>query len=197
MSMATRIPPALPITTSGPGWGWAAYLLPYLEQGAVYSQINFSVGVGVGVNVQVSQTQLPIYQCPSDGTQQNVPLYDSNFTNPIATVAHGNYIGCNGWVECFSNAGGNYMPSSDGGAAEDGDGGNTGTGYTGNGLFYRNSKNKIANVTDGLSNTIIVGERCSRPFPDHLDRRRHRRTLPRLDGDHTLDFPLHAPLFCL
>src|SRR5947207_12368212 len=25
----------------GPGWGWASYLLPYVEQGSVYKQINF------------------------------------------------------------------------------------------------------------------------------------------------------------
>ncbi len=149
----------------GPGWGWASFLLPYVEQNSVYGKINFSQPVGSGVNAQVSQTQLAVYQCPSDGNQQNVTIYDSSFSNPIATVAHGNYVGCNGWVECFGNAGGNYQASSDGGAAEDGDGGRTGTGLAGDGLFYRNSKNTIANVTDGLSNTIIVGERCSAHSP--------------------------------
>src|SRR5271167_3817127 len=149
----------------GPGWGWASFLLPYLEQGNVYSQINFNVGVGIGANVQVSQTQIAVYQCPSDGYQQNVPIYDSSFSKPIATVAHGNYVGCNGWVECFGNAGGYYQPSSDGGAAEDGDGALTGTGWLGTGLFYRNSQIKIAQVTDGLSNTIVIGERCAAHSP--------------------------------
>ena len=158
-------PSSTPDNDVGPGWGWASFLLPYLDQGNLYSQINFKVGVGVGVNVQVSQTQLAVFQCPSDGIQQNVPIYDSSFTNPIATVAHGNYVGCNGWVECFGNAGGNYQPSSDGGAAQDGDGAQTGTGWAGNGLFYRNSQIKIAHVTDGLSNTIVVGERCAAHSP--------------------------------
>ncbi len=106
---------------------------------------------------------LTVFQCPSDPYQQVFPVYDSSFTNPIATVAHGNYVGCNGWVECFGNAGGNYQPGSDGGAAEDGDAG--GTGLAGDGLFYRNSHNRIANITDGLSNTIIVGERCGSHSP--------------------------------
>src|SRR3974390_461151 len=26
----------------GPGWGWGAFLLPYLEQGNLYSQIDFT-----------------------------------------------------------------------------------------------------------------------------------------------------------
>jgi prepilin-type N-terminal cleavage/methylation domain-containing protein/prepilin-type processing-associated H-X9-DG protein len=158
-------PASTPDNDVGPGWGWASIILPYMDQGNLYSQINFNVGVGIGVNVQVCQTQLAIFQCPSDGIQQLVPIYDSTFTNPIATVAHGNYIGCNGWVECFGNAGGGYTPSSDGGAAEDGDGANTGTGWAGTGLFYRNSQIKMVQVSDGLSNTVIVGERCAAHSP--------------------------------
>ncbi len=158
-------PASTPDNDVGPGWGWASFLLPYLEQNSVYTQINFNVAVGTGVNTQISQQPLAIYQCPSDSNQQLVPIYDSSLTNPIATVAHGNYIGCNGWVECFPNAGGGYQPSNDGGAGEDGDGSQTGTGSAGDGLFYRNSHNTFANVTDGLSNTIFVGERCSAHSP--------------------------------
>src|ERR1700689_3836689 len=73
-------PSSTPDNDVGPGWGWAAYLLPYLEQGDLFNQINFNVGVGVGVNTQVSMTQLAVYQCPSDNIQQNVPIYDSSFT---------------------------------------------------------------------------------------------------------------------
>ena len=158
-------PASTPDNDMGPGWGWAAYILPYLEQNNVFSQIDFTVGVGTGSNTAVSMIPLTCYQCPSDSNQQPVILYDSSFTNPIATVAHGNYIGCNGWVECFGNAGGYYLPSSDGGGAEDGDGASTGTGYSGDGLFYRNSKNNFESVTDGTSNTIFVGERCAAHSP--------------------------------
>src|SRR5580658_4518735 len=62
-------PASTPDNDVGPGWGWASFLLPYLEQGSVYNQINFNVGVGVGVNAQVSQTQLAVFQCPSDNNQ--------------------------------------------------------------------------------------------------------------------------------
>jgi prepilin-type N-terminal cleavage/methylation domain-containing protein/prepilin-type processing-associated H-X9-DG protein len=152
-------PNSTPDSDVGPGWGWAAFLLPYLEQGNVYNQINFSQGVGVGNNATVSQLSLSVFQCPSDPFQGPVPVYDSNFTSPIATVAHGNYVGCNGWVECFSGAGGNPQPGS-------GADGLSGTfGRAGVGLFYRNSHNNMLSVTDGLSNTIIVGERSSNHAP--------------------------------
>ena len=39
------------------------------------------------------------------------------------------------------------------------------SGPAGIGMFYRNSHNRIATVTDGLSNTIFVGERCGTHSP--------------------------------
>ena len=152
-------PASTPDNDVGPGWGWASFLLPYLEQSNVYRQINFNQGVGIGVNAQISQQSLTIYQCPSDTYQQAFPVYDSSFTNPIAVVAHGNYVGCNGWEECFNGASGNPQP----GVGADGLAGLYGA--AGRGLFYRNSRTRIAEVTDGLSNTIFVGERSGDHAP--------------------------------
>jgi prepilin-type N-terminal cleavage/methylation domain-containing protein/prepilin-type processing-associated H-X9-DG protein len=143
----------------GPGWGWASSILPFIEQKGVSDQIDFNVTVGTGVNVQISQLPLKIYKCPSDLTLAPFPVYDSTFTNPIATLAHSNYVGCSGWVECFNGAGGNYQ----GGAGADGLSGPLGE--AGRGLFYRNSRSRFADVSDGLSNTIFVGERSSNHSP--------------------------------
>ncbi len=155
-----------PDNDMGPGWGWAAYLLPFVEEENTYAQINFNVPVGTGTNTTVSQQAIVAYQCPTDPLQQSFGLYESSFGAIIATVAHSNYVGCNGWVECFGNAGGNYQPAKDPGQLhEDGDGLGSGTGMAGNGLFYRNSKNNTGKVTDGLSKTIIVGERSSDHSP--------------------------------
>jgi prepilin-type N-terminal cleavage/methylation domain-containing protein/prepilin-type processing-associated H-X9-DG protein len=152
-------PNSTPDNDLGPGWGWASLLLPNLEQNNLYKQINFSQTVGMGVNAQVSTQTLAIYLCPSDPYSQPVPIYDSNLTNPIALVARGNYIGCNGWEECFNGAGGNPQP----GPGADGLGGLYG--QAGRGAFYRNSRTRIASVTDGLSNTIFVGERSGNHSP--------------------------------
>jgi prepilin-type N-terminal cleavage/methylation domain-containing protein/prepilin-type processing-associated H-X9-DG protein len=152
-------PSSTPDNDVGPGWGWAAFLLPYIEQDNLYARINFGQPVGTGVNTQVSLQPLTIYQCPSDPYQQAFPVYNSAFTTPIATLAHGNYVGNNGWVEVFNNAGGGYQ----GGVGNDGLPGVVGAG--GNGPFYRNSRSKIADVTDGLSNTIFVGERSGNHSP--------------------------------
>jgi prepilin-type N-terminal cleavage/methylation domain-containing protein len=156
----------------GPGWGWAAQLLPYVEQEPLYNSINFNLGIRSASNSTAVLTSLSVYQCPSDPYQQPCVLYDSTFSNPIATVAHANYVATCGWEECFVNAGGNPQPFySNPNDANDQDGDPTdgiyGSGISctfgkaGVGLFYRNSGNRIANVTDGMSNTDIIGERVS------------------------------------
>lgn len=150
-----------PDTDVGPGWGWGAFLLPYLEQGNVHSQINFTQGISVGNNATVAQMPLPFYQCPTDPYQDPIAIYDSTLTAPIATVAHSNYVGCNGWEECYWNAGGAGVGTGGQGA----DGLIGGAGQEGDGLFYRNSRYTAANVTDGLSGTIFVGERSGDHSP--------------------------------
>lgn len=152
-------PNSTPDNDVGPGWGWASFLLPFLEQDLVYRQINFSQGIATGSNAKAAQVALSIYQCPSDPYQQSFPVYDSSFAKPIAQVANGNYVGCNGWEECFSGAGGTPQDAS----GADGPAGSFGVASTG--IFYRNSRNRIATVTDGLSNTIFVGERSSNHSP--------------------------------
>jgi prepilin-type N-terminal cleavage/methylation domain-containing protein/prepilin-type processing-associated H-X9-DG protein len=143
----------------GPGWGWSSYLLPHLEQDNVYRQINFNQKVGTGVNAAISQQPLTVFQCPADPNQQAFGVYDSGFSNPIATVAHSNYMGCNGWEECFNGAGGNPQP----GSGSDGLSGKFG--QAGVGIFWRNSKTTFASVTDGTSSTIFAGERSGDHAP--------------------------------
>jgi prepilin-type N-terminal cleavage/methylation domain-containing protein/prepilin-type processing-associated H-X9-DG protein len=152
-------PNSTPDNDMGPGWGWAAFLLPYIEQDNIYRQINFNQPVGSGINAAISQMPLAIHQCPSDPYQQPFPVYGSSFSAPIAVVARGNYVGCSGWEECFNGAGGNPQP----GPGADGLSGHYGP--AGRGVFYRNSRTRIADVTDGTSNTIFVGERSGNHSP--------------------------------
>jgi len=43
-----------------------AMLLPYLDQAALYNQINFSVVTDAGVNANLSNKAIPAFLCPSD-----------------------------------------------------------------------------------------------------------------------------------
>ena len=109
-------PASTPDNDVGPGWGWASFILPYVEQGNRLQPDQFQPGGGDrkqrgGLPDASDDLPVSLGSLPAD-----LHRFDSSFTNAVATVAHGNYVGCNGWVECFSNAGGNYQPSSDGGA---------------------------------------------------------------------------------
>ncbi len=164
----------------GPGWGWAALALPFLEQQTVYNAANFSLDIRSPSNGTAVLTNLEVFLCPSDGyNPEPCILYDSTFSTPIITVAHSNYAGVCGWEECFMNAGGNpqpfYINNNDpndspitAGDPTDGiygSGITCGFGAAGIGMFYRNSNTRDATITDGLSNTLAIGERCTAHSP--------------------------------
>jgi prepilin-type N-terminal cleavage/methylation domain-containing protein/prepilin-type processing-associated H-X9-DG protein len=151
-----------PADDKGPGWGWAALLLPYLEQEVVFRQIHFDKDITDPVNAAIRVTSLPVFQCPSDPAQltftvdvlndptpdYSTPLKDVK-GNPVQ-VAHSNYVGIFGNPEITLDPGflldaPDYPERS----------------IAHRGMFYRNSKVRIADVTDGTSNTLFVGERSS------------------------------------
>jgi prepilin-type N-terminal cleavage/methylation domain-containing protein/prepilin-type processing-associated H-X9-DG protein len=117
----------------GPGWGWGAYLLDELEQGNLKRQINFALDIGDNANAVPRVESLPIFLCPSDSPPLTfVP------GNATASLAAANYVGVFGSEPITTDE-------------SDGDG-----------IFYRNSNTRILSITDGTSNTLMVGERSSR-----------------------------------
>ena len=121
-------------------YGWGAMVLPFVEQAALYDQLkgetnnfaanrSWSCDGGMTARDVVRQV-LTAFVCPSDAK------------GPISTTANAsgncaaksNYIGV---------AGGNW-----GSACNNADG-----------MFYGNSDTRMRDVTDGTSNTLMVGER--------------------------------------
>lgn len=134
--------------SNGPGWGWAAYLLPFVEQDNLHRQIDFRVALTDSRHAGVRTTSVALYRCPSDPRSE--PIENADFVNPGALVgplARGNYVGCYGNTPFLGESAAvlsNHL---------------TINGISGRGVFYRNSRTRIADITDGLSNTFLVGER--------------------------------------
>jgi prepilin-type N-terminal cleavage/methylation domain-containing protein/prepilin-type processing-associated H-X9-DG protein len=145
-----------PVTfdNDGPGWGWAASSLNQLEGKPIYNSINFVLGIEFPANQTARLTVLNSFLCPSDGRRQDIfTVVDATTSSTtagaaICDVASSNYVGSVG----------NGDPSSLYPYIIDDDNGPPGR-DNGNGLFFRNRSVKIAQITDGTSQTFAVGER--------------------------------------
>lgn len=129
------------------GWGWCSEILPQLEQNELFSKIRRDLPINDPLNQQVRETPLPILLCPSDGVKSTFTIYgglgDVEFGNmdagtPLFEVGRTNYVGVFGTDEIED------APAN------------------GNGTFFFGSKLTLADLHDGLSSTLIVGERQSR-----------------------------------
>ena len=118
---------------TAPGWGWAALLLPYLEQDNLYRQLNVNLPVPKSAAIQ---TVVPVYLCPSDLVPASAFAVPNAFGTTVCWAAPCSYAACVGGDESDT-----FGPS-------------------GLGIFYRNSRTRLSDVTDGSSNTIAVGERA-------------------------------------
>jgi prepilin-type N-terminal cleavage/methylation domain-containing protein len=128
-------------TDNPPGWAWGAMLLPYLDQESLY--VNAGVGMqafGNGTNPAPpnswTQTEVPVFRCPSDSGPALNPAFLSHATS--------NYVAVGGIstvpVGTFS------LPPDEFTFQDPG------------GVLFPNSKIKMMDITDGLSNTLAVGE---------------------------------------
>ena len=124
-------------TDTGPGWGWAALILPQMEQQNLSNAVQIKMNVEAPANASVRVQPVKSYVCPGDSAPPTwtAKKYDLS-GNPVATVcevASANYVGVFGTSE---------------------------PGVDGDGTLFRNSKVRIGDITDGTSGTLIVGERA-------------------------------------
>lgn len=122
-------------TDTGPGWGWAAFLLPQLEQSPLHAQVHFDLPIEDAANARARVASVAIFVCPSDKTlsQRTWPAQTAPPSpTTICQVASSNYVAVFGTTE---------------------------PGVDGDGLFFRNSNIAPRDVSDGLSQTVAIGER--------------------------------------
>jgi prepilin-type N-terminal cleavage/methylation domain-containing protein len=124
---------------TGPGWGWAARILPYLEQGQLFAGIDFNQPIESAAAV-VRTAVVPTFLCPTDAVATTAfPVGPRSATGQLTattcSLAPANYIGSFGVGE---------------------------PGIDGDGLFYRGSGVRLKDITDGSSTTLAVGERSFR-----------------------------------
>jgi prepilin-type N-terminal cleavage/methylation domain-containing protein len=129
------------------GWGWGAELLEQIEQRNVQGIVQLNLPIDHPLNKQARETPVPTYLCPTDILEAKFVIHggaDDEYANqdqigsPMFLVAKSNYAGLFGISEIED------VPSA------------------GEGVFFHNSRLTFASISDGLSNTLLIGERGSK-----------------------------------
>ena len=137
----TRGPAANPQTLDAPpGWGWGVYLLPYLEQDNLYRQLRLDLPAWDPANAERVRAPLKVFVNPGAPNQGDTIQVKTASGTVLAEWGRSHYVANNGQDESWA-----YVRHHL-------------TGIPGTGPFYRNSKVRTSDVTDGLSNTVFVGE---------------------------------------
>jgi prepilin-type N-terminal cleavage/methylation domain-containing protein/prepilin-type processing-associated H-X9-DG protein len=127
-------------------WSWSAYLLPYIEQQAVYNLFDFSqAGYWSGANNQAATgTVISTYLCPSDPQAREKVAVNAGTPKPQAGRSNMTAVvdSCHAWLVPAPSNWPYYprpFPEADG-------------------VFGGIQACRISDIKDGTSTTLAVGE---------------------------------------
>ena len=133
-----QFPPAFAGPDLFASWSWSGFLLPYVEQDNLARQLGVSLNTRFGGGLQLvtaadvpgglSQIVLPVYRCPSDPAPDINPRRQNHGMSNYRAV-------------CGPTPFPTISLNLDFG-----------------GVMYQNSRTRIEAITDGSSNTMLVGE---------------------------------------
>lgn len=127
------------------GYAWGLMILPQLEQTSLYQEFSCNIPIFDIAQRTPRERHLPVFLCPSDPFSSNAFVVRDDTTSPIEQYGAASYAA-------------NWGPSTATVNLDD-------TPLLSQGVFYRNSATRFRDLTDGLSNTLFLGERTNGPLP--------------------------------
>jgi len=134
-SIAGRLPPSAEVRDINvPGnngsWGVHGRILPFLEQGALYQQVDITIAWDA--QSVIDGLKIPVFACPSDPDAATVRTFSDN--RPAL------------WPTTYGFNFGTWFVHNP--LTQDG----------GNGAFFPDSNLRLSRITDGTSKTLMVSE---------------------------------------
>ena len=124
---------------AGPGWAYGTALLAYVEQSPLYQAFNVNLPCREVANATAARTSLATFLCPSVRESSRTFEVKDQPGAVLATFSRSHYVLNAGNEEPWGYQVEDHRSIADG-------------------PFFRNSSTTIAAVTDGLSNTLFMGE---------------------------------------
>ncbi len=124
---------------TGPGWAYGTMLLPYIEQESLYQNVNINLPCWFEANTTGVRTSLEMFLCPSVSESSLRFEVRDQPGNVLAFIARSHYVLNAGNEEPWGFQTEDHSSIADG-------------------PFYRNSLLTVASISDGLSQTIFMGE---------------------------------------
>ncbi|PQO26052.1 prepilin-type cleavage/methylation domain-containing protein [Blastopirellula marina] len=143
------------VLSSPSAWNWSALILPFIEQQAMHDQLGITQGVYADeayqdpTRLRLMQTPIAGYRCPSDTTEELNPHLGWSMSRGANDIATMNYV-----------AMAHFTRDTNAGLFANNTDAQTGSFIVSRGL-------KFADITDGTSNVLGMGERCNRLGNQH------------------------------
>jgi prepilin-type N-terminal cleavage/methylation domain-containing protein len=143
-----------PASTSNVDLAYTALILPYMEQGPIAERMDYKKGYNTAPNDAVLGSRIASYLCPASASEDSTLVTAKTMHYPAV-------MGPKGTIPLTSPAQ-TYNVTSTSPA--------THGGFSNHGILTIDSKSKLANIPDGSSNTLMVGEMswkdaaCYRPW---------------------------------
>jgi prepilin-type N-terminal cleavage/methylation domain-containing protein len=132
-----------------PGWSFFAFILPYTEESTLFSQLDLSLPIMDSRN-DVARSEaavVKLYVCPGDNGPRLIDVLDYGESSTARALSGAGTVITRAPVSSYAGVLGTNDHEHNGAF---------------NGTFFRNSRIRIGQITDGTSKTICIGERMSR-----------------------------------